>query len=244
MLRVENLHIHYDSLEVVKGISIIVPDGKIVTILGANGAGKTTTLRAIAGLNRPNEGRILFNDKEIGGLPSHKIALLGIRLIPEGRQLFPEHTVKENLEMGAYLRLRQGEGKRVVAEMEELFGFFPHIRPRLHQLAGSLSGGEQQMVAILRALIGRPKLLLMDEPSLGLAPLVVKRIFDVMNQLRERGVTILLVEQMASFGLGVCNYGYILESGRIAVEGDRSELLSHPGVLEAYLGKSQIQSLS
>lgn len=241
MLKVENLRIFYDSLETVKGISIAVPDGHIVTILGANGAGKTTTLRAIAGLNRPKEGRIVFNEKDISGRPSHEIATLGIRLIPEGRQLFPDHNVRENLEMGAYLRLRRGERKQVMTEIEELFGYFPQIRNRIDQLAGTLSGGEQQMVAILRALIGRPKLLLMDEPSLGLAPFVVKTIFGVLNQLRERAITVLLVEQMASFGLGACDYGYILESGRIVLEGSQRELLSHPRVLEAYLGKNHIR---
>lgn len=241
MLKVENLRICYDSLEVVKGISITVPDGNIVTILGANGAGKTTTLRTIAGLIRPEEGQIIFNENDISRWPPHKIAALGIRLIPEGRQLFPHHTVRENLEMGAYLRLRHGERKHVMTEIDELFGYFPQIRSRINQLAGTLSGGEQQMVAILRALIGRPKHLLMDEPSLGLAPFVVKAIFGVLSQLKERAITVLLVEQMASFGLSVCDYGYILEAGRIVLEGNQRELVIHPRVLEAYLGKIQIQ---
>lgn len=241
MLKVENLHVRYDSLEVIKGISLVVPYGNIVTMLGANGAGKTTTLRTIAGLNRPDEGRIMFDGKDISRHPSHEIALLGVRLIPEGRQLFPDHSVRENLEMGAYLRLRRGERKQVLTEIEELFEYFPQIRSRINQLAGTLSGGEQQMVAILRALIGRPKLLLMDEPSLGLAPFLVKTIFGVLDQLRERAITILLVEQMASFGLGACDYGYILESGRIVLEGSQKELLRHPRVLEAYLGKNRFE---
>ena len=239
MLSVEGLRVRYGSLEVVKGISFAIRDGEIVTIIGGNGAGKTTTLRTIAGLHRPHQGQILFAGREIGGARPHDVAALGVSLVPEGRQLFPDHTVRENLELGAYLRLRRADRAQVAADMEEMFQLFPQIRHRLNQRAGSLSGGEQQMVAISRALISRPKLLLMDEPSLGLGPLIIQSIFDALMKLRARGLTALLVEQMAWLGLSVCDRGYILEGGHVVLEGSRDELLSHPRVLEAYLGKTR-----
>jgi branched-chain amino acid transport system ATP-binding protein len=237
MLSVDGLSIRYASLEVVHDVSLTVRPGEIVTIIGGNGAGKTTTLRTIAGLHPPHRGAIRFDGRPIGGARPYEVAALGLRLVPEGRQLFPEHTVRENLEIGAYLRLR-GRGRAgAMEDIDELCALFPQIRGRLNQLAGSLSGGEQQMVAIARALIARPRLLLMDEPSLGLAPLVIRTIFDVLVTLRDRGLTVLLVEQMAWLGLGVCDRGYILESGRFVLEGSREELLAHPRVLQAYLGK-------
>ena len=239
MLSADGLRVRYDSLEVVKGISFSVRPGEIVTIIGANGAGKSTTLRTLAGLVKPYQGRIVFSDREIGGARPYDVAALGLRLVPEGRQLFPDHTVRENLELGAYLRLRRGRQAEVARDMDELFELFPQIRPRVDQRAGSLSGGEQQMVAIARALISQPQLLLMDEPSLGLAPMVLQGIFDALVKLRGRGLTILLVEQMAWLGLGVCDRGYILESGRITLEGSRDELLRHPRVVEAYLGRAR-----
>jgi len=242
MLSVDGLRVRYGSLEVVKGISFTVREGEIVTIIGGNGAGKSTTLRTLAGLLRPHEGEITFRDRKIGGARPYDVAALGLRLVPEGRQLFPDHTVRENLELGAYLRLQRGERAQVAREMEELFELFPQIRPRVNQQAGSLSGGEQQMVAIARALISQPRLLLMDEPSLGLAPLLVQSIFDALLKLRGRGLTILLVEQMAWLGLGACDRGYILESGRITLEGSREDLLRHPRVVEAYLGKARRQT--
>lgn len=239
MLSVDGLRVRYGSLEVVKGISFSVREGEIVTIIGANGAGKSTTLRTLAGLLSPYQGTVMFRDRKIGGARPYNVAALGLRLVPEGRQLFPDHTVRENLELGAYLRLWRGDRTGVAKDMEELFELFPQIRPRLDQRAGSLSGGEQQMVAIARALISQPRLLLMDEPSLGLAPMLIQSIFDALIKLRSRGLTILLVEQMAWLGLGVCDRGYILESGRFTLEGSRDELLRHPRVLEAYLGKTR-----
>jgi branched-chain amino acid transport system ATP-binding protein len=237
MLRVENLRVRYGSLEVVKGVSFSIQDGEIVTILGSNGAGKTTTLRTLAGLVPPFEGNITVGGRPIGGLSAYEIAALGVRLVPEGRQLFPDHTVRENLELGAYRRLRRGERSEVTGDMESLFDLFPQIRARTNQRAGSLSGGEQQMVAIARALIGRPKLLFMDEPSLGLAPLLIRTIFAALQRLREQGLTILLIEQMAWAGLGVCDRAYVLESGRIVLEGTRDDLLRDPRVVQAYLGR-------
>ena len=238
MLQVEALRVRYGSLEVVKGISFSVHEGEIVTIIGSNGAGKTTTLRAVAGLVHPADGRIMLGDRSIGRLRAHEVAALGICLVPEGRQLFPDHTVRENLELGAYLRLRRGETRGVASDMDALFDLFPQIRERLRQRAGSLSGGEQQMVAISRALIARPRLLLMDEPSLGLAPLLIRSIFDALVKLRAQGLTILLVEQLAWFGLGVCDRAYILESGRIVLQGTRDEIMRDPRVLQTYLGKA------
>jgi branched-chain amino acid transport system ATP-binding protein len=239
MLRVEGLRVRYGSLDVVKGISFTVQDGEIVTIIGSNGAGKTTTLRTVAGLIQPSDGRVTLDDRPIGGLRAHQVAARGVCLVPEGRQLFPDHTVLENLELGAYLRLRRRSDRHAVArDIDGLFDLFPQIRERLHQRAGSLSGGEQQMVAISRALIARPRLLLMDEPSLGLAPLLIRGIFDALVRLRTQGLTILLVEQMAWLGLGVCDRAYILESGRIVLEGRRDEIMRDPRVVQAYLGKT------
>jgi branched-chain amino acid transport system ATP-binding protein len=238
VLRVEELRVRYGSLEVLKGIAFSVSEGEIVTIIGSNGAGKTTTLRTVAGLIAPAAGRILLGERSIGTLRAHEVAALGLCLVPEGRQLFPDHTVRENLELGAYLRLRRGDRRGVAGDLETLLDLFPALRPRLRQRAGSLSGGEQQMVAISRALIARPRLLLMDEPSLGLAPMLISGIFDALLRLRAQGLTILLVEQMAWLGLGVCDRAYILESGRIVLEGRQEEIMRHPRVLQAYLGKT------
>jgi branched-chain amino acid transport system ATP-binding protein len=238
MLQVDGLRVQYGSLEVIKGISFFVNPGEIVTIIGSNGAGKTTTLRAVAGLIQPAEGQITFEARPLGGLRAHETAAQGVCLVPEGRQLFPDHTVRENLELGAYLRLRRGDRRQVESDMDALVELFPKIRGRLQQQAGSLSGGEQQMVAIARALIARPKLLLMDEPSLGLAPLLIQTIFDALVKLRDQGLTVLLVEQMAWFGLGVCDRAYILESGRIVLEGRGDEVMRTPRVLQAYLGRN------
>jgi branched-chain amino acid transport system ATP-binding protein len=238
VLRVEELRVRYGSLEVLKGIAFSVAEGEIVTIIGSNGAGKTTALRTVAGLIAPAGGRIFLGERSIGSLRAHEVAVLGLCLVPEGRQLFPDHTVRENLELGAYLRLRRGDRRGVAGDLETLLDLFPALRPRLRQRAGSLSGGEQQMVAISRALIARPRLLLMDEPSLGLAPMLISGIFDALLRLRAQGLTILLVEQMAWLGLGVCDRAYILESGRIVLEGRQEEIVRHPRVLQAYLGKT------
>jgi branched-chain amino acid transport system ATP-binding protein len=238
LLSVEALRVAYGPVEVLKGISFEVGAGEIVTMLGSNGAGKTTTLRTIAGLMAPAGGTIRFEHSELSGRPAHEVAALGLALVPEGRQLFPEHTVEENLELGAYRRLWNGERARFDEELNEVMELFPRLRERRTQPAGLLSGGEQQMVAIARALVGRPKLLILDEPSLGLSPILVKTIFDAFAKLKARGLTILLVEQMAWAGLGICDRAYVLEAGRVALSGTREEVSANPRVIEAYLGKT------
>jgi branched-chain amino acid transport system ATP-binding protein len=238
LLKVEGLRVGYGELEVVRGISFTVDRGEIVTVLGSNGAGKTTTLSTLAGLIPPMHGRIWLDGREITGAPAHEIARLGLALVPEGRRLFPEHTVRENLELGAYLLLRQGKSEEFARSLDDAVELFPLIGERLEQPAGVLSGGEQQMVAIARALVGRPQLLLLDEPSLGLAPLVVRSIFDAFAKLRKRGLTILLVEQMAWLGLEICDRAHVLESGHITISGTSKELAANPRVMEAYLGSA------
>ncbi len=235
LLEVDDLHVGYGELEVVRGISFTVERGEIVTILGSNGAGKTTTLRSLAGLTRAKRGSIKFGGKDIGNSPAYEIATSGLALVPEGRQLFPEHTVRENLELGAYRRHRNGK-KEFDESLAEVFELFPRVQERLEQPAGLLSGGEQQMVAIARALVARPQLLLLDEPSLGLAPIVMLTIFDAFQRLKARGLTILLVEQMAWLGLKICDRAHVLDTGRIALSGTPEELAANPRVLEAYLG--------
>lgn len=237
MLSAENLHVAHGSLEVIKGASFQVGEGEIVAILGSNGAGKTTTLRCVSGLHRAVSGRVTFGGEDITGWSASRIAGGGLRMVPEGRQLFPDHTVLENLELGAYSRLRSGDSRNVKKDMDDLMDLFPRIRERLHEKAGLLSGGEQQMVAISRALISRPKLLMMDEPSLGLAPILVRSIFKAFVNLRENGLTLLLVEQMAHLALQICDRAYVLESGAVKVSGSRDELLANSQILEAYLGK-------
>jgi branched-chain amino acid transport system ATP-binding protein len=236
LLDVDDLHIAYGELEVVRGISFTVGRGEIVAILGSNGAGKTTTLTTLAGLRAPAQGRILFDDRNIAGRPAYDVANLGLALVPEGRQLFPEHTVRENLELGGYLHLRRSRRDEFAQSMDEVVQLFPRIGERLNQPAGLLSGGEQQMVAIARALVGRPQLLLLDEPSLGLAPIVVRQIFEAFTKLRARGLTILIVEQMARLGLEICDRAHVLENGRIAISGTSQELSANPRVMDAYLG--------
>jgi branched-chain amino acid transport system ATP-binding protein len=237
LLEIENIHVAYGSLEVVKGVSVHVDAGEIVTILGSNGAGKTTTLRTVAGLLRPTAGTIRFAGSPINSLAPFAIANLGLALVPEGRQLFPDHTVLENLELGAYRRLRRGDRREFEADLATVYALFPRIEERLGQQAGSLSGGEQQMVAIARALVSRPKVLLLDEPSLGLAPILVRTIFDAFVKLRELGITILLVEQMAWIGLEVCDRAYVLESGTVKLAGTRDQLTANPAIMDAYLGR-------
>ena len=236
LLEVRDLHVAYGKLEVVRGVSFSVEPGEIVTILGSNGAGKTTMLRSLSGLIQPSAGSIQFAGRDIGGLPAYDIANRGLALVPEGRQLFPEHTVRENLELGAYRNLRAGKRNEFAKNLADVFELFPRIRERLEQPAGLLSGGEQQMVAIARALVASPRLLLLDEPSLGLAPIVLRAIFDAFKQLKARGLTILLVEQMAWLGLEICDGAHVLENGRFAVSGTAKELAANPRVMEAYLG--------
>jgi branched-chain amino acid transport system ATP-binding protein len=238
LLSVEGLRVAYGPLEVLKGVSFEVGEGEIVTMLGANGAGKTTMLRTLAGLHRPSGGAIRFAGTDLGALAAHDVAALGLALVPEGRQLFPEHTVEENLELGAYRRLRARECDSYQTDLERVMELFPRLRERRGQAAGLLSGGEQQMVAIARALVGGPRLLVLDEPSLGLSPIMVQTIFDAFSRLKASGLTILLVEQMAWAGLQICDRAYVLEAGRVTLSGTREEVIANPRVIEAYLGKT------
>lgn len=234
LLAVENLQAGYGPIEVLKGISLEVQPGEIVTIIGANGAGKTSTLMCISGLVKARQGRILFDGREIQGLAGHEIVKLGLCQSPEGRKVFPRLTVLENLDMGAFTR-RDRAG--IQQDQARAFSLFPILKERQHQPAGTLSGGEQQMLAVARALMGRPKLLLLDEPSLGLAPKIVLQIFEVIKQLNAEGMSILLVEQNARLALKIAHRGYVLETGEIT-QSDRGEMLLHdPKVQEAYLGE-------
>jgi branched-chain amino acid transport system ATP-binding protein len=236
LLEVEDLHVAYGELEAVRGISFAIEPGEIITILGGNGAGKTTTLKCVAGLLPRARGRIEFSGASIADVPAHEIADRGLALVPEGRQLFPEHTVRENLELGAYRYLRRGQRVDFAESLDVVCELFPRVRERLDQPAGLLSGGEQQMVAIGRALVSRPKLLLLDEPSLGLAPIVLHAIFETFAKLKARGLTLLLVEQMAWLALEACDRAYVLETGAITLAGSSHELKSNARVIEAYLG--------
>jgi branched-chain amino acid transport system ATP-binding protein len=237
MLRIKNLESGYGRLKVLKKVTMHIRAGEIVTIIGANGAGKTSLLKTISGLIRPRSGEILFDMREIGKLPPERIVFLGCSLVPEGRQVFAPMTVRENILLGAYPQYRKRRGEAVKDDIERIYGIFPRLRERERQLAGTLSGGEQQMLAIARALMARPKLIMMDEPSMGLAPLVMKDIFSVITRLREEGNTVLLVEQNAKAALGIADRGYVLETGRIIMEGTAEDLLSNRDVQRAYLGR-------
>src|SRR4249920_2730372 len=234
MLKLESVKISYGAIQAVKGVSLEVRQGEVVTIIGANGAGKSTLLKAIVGLEPVAEGRVLVDGKDTTTVPGHQRVGLGVALSPEGRGVFADQTVRENLLLGAYSRKDGGGSTEVAIERE--FKRFPRLRERQHQLSGTMSGGEQQMLAISRALMSEPKLLLLDEPSLGLAPLIIKDIFAAIRQLRESGLTILLVEQMAKQALGVADRAYVLETGCITLEGSGRELLDNPKVKAAYLG--------
>ena len=233
ILELENVHTYYGSIHALKGISIVVLDGEIVTLIGANGAGKSTTLRSINGLNRPREGKITFQGREITSTPAHEIVKRGIAQSPEGRRLFPRMSVVENLEMGAFQRSDRSELRE---DMDRVFSLFPRLAERKTQKAGTMSGGEQQMLAIGRALMAHPKLLLLDEPSMGLAPMLIQQIFDIVTEINQQGTTILLVEQNAQQALSRAHRGYVLETGRIVKSGTGSEMLHDPAVKEAYLG--------
>lgn len=234
ILEIRDLTVSYGGIEAVKGISLDVPEGEIVTLIGANGAGKSTTLKTIAGLVKSKTASIKFMGNEISGMTPDKIVTSGITLVPEGRRVFPNLTVKENLRIGAYLRKDSLD-----SDFEYVYGLFPRLKEREWQLAGTLSGGEQQMLAVARALMSRPKLIMMDEPSLGLAPLVVKSIFDIIKTINEQGITVLLIEQNANMALQAANTAYVLETGRITMTGTGSELLRDERIKEAYLGKSK-----
>jgi branched-chain amino acid transport system ATP-binding protein len=234
LLRVEDLHAGYGPIEVLKGISLEVREGEIVTLLGANGAGKTSTLRCLSGCNRPRQGRVTFAGRDIHGLPAHEVVRLGLVHAPEGRRIFPRLTVLENLRMGAYTHTDHGG---VESDLARVFELFPVLRDRQRQAGGTLSGGEQQMLAVARALLARPRLLLLDEPSLGLAPLVVRRIFEVIGQLNREGLSVLLVEQNARLALRLAHRGYVLETGRVTLSGPAATLRDDPRVKNAYLGE-------
>ncbi len=236
MLKVENLVVSYGGIEALKGISLDVPDGKIITLIGANGAGKSTLLRTIIGLVKPQSGKISYNNNEITSLNSQKIVTTGITLVPEGRRVFSNLTVLENLKIGAYMRNDKDE---IEKDIEWIYSMFPRLQERNWQLAGTLSGGEQQMLAVGRALMSRPKLIMMDEPSLGLAPLVIKDIFRIIKEINANGMTILLIEQNANMALKIADWAYVLETGRITMEGAGQELLENPQIREAYLGKKK-----
>ena len=237
MLRIKNVEAGYGRLKVLKKVTMHIRQGEIVTIIGANGAGKTSLLRTVSGLIRVRSGEILFDMKDIGKLPPEKIVFLGCSLVPEGRQVFAPLTVRENILLGAYPQLRRKQGAAVRDDIERVYGIFPRLKEREKQLAGTLSGGEQQMLAIARALMARPKLIMMDEPSMGLAPLIMKDIFSVITRLRKEGNTVLLVEQNAKAALGVADRGYVIETGRIVMEGTAEDLLSNREVQRAYLGR-------
>ena len=234
MLTLENISVGYGAIRALKGVSMHVERGEVVTLIGANGAGKTTTLRTVTGLLSPTEGRILFEGQEISGKPTHQLVARGISMSPEGRGVFANLTVRENLQMGAYLKKNKAE---IASDLERGFRMFPRLKERETQKAGTLSGGEQQMLAMARALMSRPRLLLLDEPSLGLAPLVVHTIFEAIDEIRGEGTTILLVEQNAHAALKHSDRAYVLETGRIVMEGPSKELAADPRIKEAYLGE-------
>ena len=233
MLRIENLKVNYGMIEAIKGISFTVGDGEIVTLIGANGAGKTTTMHTISGLLRPASGSIFLDDKDITKVPPHEIVKMGLAQVPEGRRIFAEQTVAENLLLGAYFR-RDKDG--IQKDLERVYELFPRLKEREKQRAGTLSGGEQQMLAMGRALMSRPKIMLMDEPSMGLSPLLVREIFRIIRDINNDGTTVLLVEQNAQIALGIADRAYVLETGRIIQEGTGAELLSDERVQKAYLG--------
>ena len=231
MLKIENLHVNYGGIQALRGISLEVPDGKIVTLIGANGAGKSTTLRTISGLVKAGSGSIQWNGEELLGKSIDKIVTSGIAMSPEGRRVFPDMTVLENLKIGAYLRKDD-----LTEDINWVYDLFPRLKERSWQAGGTLSGGEQQMLAVGRALMSRPKVIMMDEPSLGLAPIIVKGIFDIIKEINKQGVTVLLIEQNANMALKTADIGYVMETGRITLQGSGAELLTNEAVKAAYLG--------
>ena len=233
MLDIKDINVYYGAIHAIKGISLEVEEGEIVTLIGANGAGKSTTLRTISGLLKPKTGSITFLEKNIAGMSAHKIVREGISQVPEGRRIFAEMTVMENLELGAFIRNDKSE---IEKDFKMIFGRFPRLEERKFQLAGTLSGGEQQMLAMGRALMSRPKLLLLDEPSMGLAPLLIREIFSIIVDINKTGTTVLLVEQNANMALSIANRAYVLETGRITISGDAKKLAASEEIRKAYLG--------
>ncbi|MBU0698573.1 MAG: ABC transporter ATP-binding protein [Proteobacteria bacterium] len=236
MLQIEGLRSSYGSIPVLKGVSIRIPKGEIISIIGANGAGKSTLLKTISGLVKVRKGRIIYKGLDIAGMPADRIVGLGISQVPEGRQIFGHLTVLDNIHLGAYLYFKRRNRFEINERIQHVYRIFPILQKRSKQIAGTLSGGEQQMLAIARALMGRPELLLLDEPSMGIAPLVVREIFNVINNLNDSGTTILLVEQNARAALKVAHHSYVLERGEVVLEGLAEELLDNPKVKEVYLG--------
>ena len=232
LLKVDNIHVYYGAIHAIKGISFEVNEGEIVTLIGANGAGKSTTLNTIAGLLKPREGSITLEGKSLLGIPAHKLVSRGMALCPEGRRIFQQMTVRENLEMGGYSR----PAEEIDASMADVFNRFPRLKEREKQIAGTLSGGEQQMLAMGRALMSKPKLLMLDEPSMGLAPILVEQIFDIIKELHEAGTTILLVEQNAQMALSIADRAYVLGTGMITMSGAAADVLADDRVRAAYLG--------
>ena len=232
MLKVDNLNVYYGAIHAIKDVSFEVKEGEIVTLIGANGAGKSTILKTVSGLLHSKGGSIEFMGEQIGGIPPHKVVAKGLAQVPEGRRVFTQMTVEENLEMGGYIQ----PGNQIEAGLQDVYKRFPRLQERRRQTAGSLSGGEQQMLAMGRAMMSRPKLLMLDEPSMGLSPILVEQVFDIIKELHKAGVTILLVEQNARMALSVADRGYVLETGHITLSGPGRELLSDEGVKKAYLG--------
>ena len=235
-LEIRDLCVSYGGIRALKGVSLSVDEGQIVTLIGANGAGKSTTLRAISGLQKVQSGSILYGGEELTSLPAKEIVRRGIIHVPEGRRVFPDMSVAENLKIGAFLRTDKAA---IAQDMDYVYSLFPRLKERSWQLSGTLSGGEQQMLAVGRALMSRPKVLMMDEPSLGLAPLIVKDIFSIIRRVNQDGITVLLIEQNANAALRIADYGYVLETGTIALSGTGEELLRNESVREAYLGKKK-----
>jgi branched-chain amino acid transport system ATP-binding protein len=232
LLEVTDVHAHYGSIEALRGVSLTVDEGEVVTMIGSNGAGKSTTLRSISGLTPATSGKVSFGGEEITRVPAHEIVIRGIALAPEGRHCFPRMTVRENLDLGAFRR----RGSGITEDLERVYTLFPRLKERARQKAGTMSGGEQQMLAIGRALMARPKLLMLDEPSMGLAPILVQRIYETIGEINRQGVTILLVEQNANYALGISKRGYVLETGKVVLANDSAQLRDDPSVQEAYLG--------
>ena len=241
MLQVKDLKAAYGQVQVLHGISLSVPKGQVVTLIGSNGAGKSTTMRALSGMLKPTAGTVILGGQSITGLPAHRIARRGLAHSPEGRRVFPAQTVRDNLLLGAFTRLTIGSGRArgdIEGDMDRSLDLFPRLRERQHQLAGTLSGGEQQMLAMARALMLNPEVLLLDEPSMGLAPILVEEVFQIIGRLKAQGMTMLLVEQFAAAALAVADYGYVLENGHIAVHGPAEQLRNDPKVRDAYSGSA------